>query len=172
MKALLVPGTRARRHVRRLVAGAIHAVRQVATGGRPRPEARILSYHRIDDEPHRSCVTPQAFREQMHHLRNEGYDVVPLATVAAQLERRSGFAPRTVAITFDDGFADNYLQAFPVLSAFGIPATIFVTVAGIGGRLTFCVIGRRGSRHSPGSSCARCCADQSRWAHIRSPTRG
>lgn len=136
MKALLAPGARARGHIRRLLTGSIQTVRRVASGGQPRPEARVLYYHRIDDEPHRSCVTPRAFREQMHYLRSEGYRVIPLATVAAQLERAVDFSPRTVAITFDDGFADNYVHAFPVLSELGIPATIFVTVAGIGGKLT------------------------------------
>ena len=136
MKALLAPGARARGHIRRLLTGSIQTVRRVASGGQPRPEARVLYYHRIDDEPHRSCVTPRAFREQMHYLRSEGYRVIPLAAVAAQLERAVDFSPRTVAITFDDGFADNYGHAFPVLSELEIPATIFVTVAGIGGKLT------------------------------------
>lgn len=126
----------ARRHVRRLLSGGIHRLRRLASGGQPRPEARVLYYHRIDHEAHRSCVTPKAFREQMHYLRSEGYQIVPLATVAAKLEQATEFEPRTVAITFDDGFRDNYLNAFPVLSAFDIPATIFVTVAEIGGRLT------------------------------------
>lgn len=136
MKSLLEPGSRARRHVRRVVAGGIHAARQVAHGWQPRSEARVLCYHRIDDEQHRSCVTPQAFRDQMQYLRDSGFDIVPLITIAEHLDRRAGFAPRTVAVTFDDGFADNYHHAFPVLRALDIPATVFVAADSMGGRLT------------------------------------
>jgi peptidoglycan/xylan/chitin deacetylase (PgdA/CDA1 family) len=93
--------------------------------------ARILYYHRIDDEWHRSCVTPRAFREQMQYLGDAGFQVVPLAALAST----RSLGPRAVALTFDDGFADNYERAFPVLAERGLPATIFVTVGAVGGAL-------------------------------------
>jgi peptidoglycan/xylan/chitin deacetylase (PgdA/CDA1 family) len=133
---VLTPGSRARRHVRGMVAGGLHAAQRLWRAGRPRQEARVLYYHRIDDEPHRSCVTPQAFREQMQYLRDHGYRVVALDDIATALTRGLPFPPNTIAVTFDDGFADNYERAFPVLAALGLPATIFVTVDAVGGRLT------------------------------------
>lgn len=136
MMSLLTPGSRARRHVRRAVASGFYAARQVTSGGRPRHEARVLYYHRIDDEPHRSCVTPRAFGEQMRFLRAGGYRLLSLDEIATALENGTEFPPRSVAVTFDDGFGDNYTHAFPVLAHLDIPATIFVTVAAIGGRLT------------------------------------
>jgi len=135
MRSLLEPGSQTRRRVRRVVASGIHAARQVAHGWQPRAEARVLCYHRIDDENHRSCVTPQAFRDQMQYLRDSDFNIVALETIAQHLDRGTEFTPRTVAVTFDDGFADNYHEAFPVLRALGIPATVFVAVDAVGGRL-------------------------------------
>jgi peptidoglycan/xylan/chitin deacetylase (PgdA/CDA1 family) len=136
MRTLLVPGSRTRQQVRRILARSIQAGRRVMDGGRPRAEARIIYYHRIDAEAHRSCVTPRAFREQMQHLRAEGYHTIALPDLATAIGLGLPPAPRTVVVTFDDGFADNYAVAYPVLAALGIPATIFVTVDAVGGRLT------------------------------------
>jgi len=94
--------------------------------------ARVIYYHRIDSEEHRSCVAPRMFAEQMALLRAEGFHVVPLHELAANLAEKRPFAPRTVAVTFDDGFADNYTAAFPVLQRERIPATIFLTAGYIG----------------------------------------
>lgn len=136
MRALLELGSPARSRARRALATSIHTVRQVVGGGRPRPEARVLCYHRIDTEEHRSCVTPHAFRDQMTYLRDQGYGVVSLETIADTLTRGEPFAPRTIAITFDDGFADNYEHALPVLTSLNIPATVFVAVSAVGKHLT------------------------------------
>jgi peptidoglycan/xylan/chitin deacetylase (PgdA/CDA1 family) len=107
----------------------------MSQAGRARAEARVLYYHRIDDEWHRSCVAPAAFRAQMTHLREHGYRVVPLAELRAALAVREPIAPRTVAITFDDGYADNHTHALPVLAELGLPATVFVTVGAMGNQL-------------------------------------
>ncbi len=95
--------------------------------------ARILYYHRVEDEAHRSCVRPAAFAEQMSYLRREGYTVLPLAAVREHLDEKRPFPERTVLVTFDDGFADNYVNAFPILQREGIPMTLFLTADYIGG---------------------------------------
>ena len=97
------------------------------------PSLRIVYYHRIDDEDHRSCVTPRAFAEQMRWLRTEGFSVLRFDAIAEYLESGRPFPDRSVVITFDDGFADNHRNAFPVLASEGIPATIFLATGFIEG---------------------------------------
>ncbi len=133
---LLTPGSRARRVLRTALGAGLTAALRVTGADRAQAGARVLYYHRIDEELHRSCVTPRAFREQMQFLRNSSYRIVPLGTLLRAFEAGEEFAPRTVAVTFDDGFADNYENAFPVLAELGIPATIFVTTAALGSTLS------------------------------------
>jgi peptidoglycan/xylan/chitin deacetylase (PgdA/CDA1 family) len=109
--------------------GALNAVR-----GQPPGTARVIYYHRIDDEPHRSCVSRAAFADQMRLLRGEGFHVVPFASLRGYLEEGRPFPERTVSVTFDDGFADNHQNALPVLLRESIPATVFLTASFIGGR--------------------------------------
>jgi len=112
------------RGARRLASEALHLARRVRPARRG--TARVVYYHRIDEEQHRSCVTPSAFAEQMAWLRSEGFNVVPLASLRAHLDEHRAFPERTVALTFDDGFADNHTHAFPVLARHQLPATIFL----------------------------------------------
>jgi peptidoglycan/xylan/chitin deacetylase (PgdA/CDA1 family) len=135
MRGLLTPGSRTRRVLRSAIGAGLAAAVRVARAGRAAAEGRVLYYHRIDDEWHRSCVTPAAFRAQMTHLREHGYRVVPLAELRAALAVGEPIAPRTVAITFDDGYADNHTHALPVLAGLGMPATVFVTVGAMDGEL-------------------------------------
>lgn len=90
----------------------------------------ILLYHRIasdPDDPFRLCVTPEHFDEHLEVLRQH-CDSVPLAAVI----RRSRPAKRPrVAVTFDDGYADNLHAGAPILEKAGVPATVYVTTGSI-----------------------------------------
>lgn len=91
----------------------------------------ILTYHHVgkipDSHPQSSLfVSPEEFRRQMAFLRKNGFTVVSLDDIRAGLTGEKILSPRSVAITFDDGFEDNYLNAFPIIREYGYPATIFV----------------------------------------------
>lgn len=94
----------------------------------------ILTYHSIAPawfEPLNN-VQPEHFVQQMAYLRQQGYVVLSLSQfIDAQ---RSGRAHdrKSVVITFDDGYENNYAAAYPVLKKYGFPATIFVEVAHLG----------------------------------------
>jgi peptidoglycan/xylan/chitin deacetylase (PgdA/CDA1 family) len=94
--------------------------------------AVILAYHRVaqpETDVHGLCVSPDEFRSQVRHLRAE-YSVTSLEGLADAV--RAGAVPdRSVAITFDDGYLDNYTVASPILLDLGLPATFFVTTDGL-----------------------------------------
>jgi peptidoglycan/xylan/chitin deacetylase (PgdA/CDA1 family) len=93
---------------------------------------RVLLYHAIEEPSPEDRlglrVSPEAFREQMVWLKDEGFTVVPLTALAAGPAQ-----PRTVAITFDDGYASQ-VAAAAILEEFGFPATFFVVPAFLDGR--------------------------------------
>ena len=95
----------------------------------------ILMYHSIDytaDKSDRMFVSPQVFEKQMKFLRDRGYNVIPLEEAVGYISRRARPPARTVAITIDDGYENNYKYAYPVLKKYDIPATIFVIVGLVG----------------------------------------
>lgn len=90
-------------------------------------------YHRIAHDscdPYSLCVAPERFVEQLQVLLARS-DVVSLDDL-----RQPGSRPR-VAITFDDGYADNLFDALPVVEHFGIPITVFVTSRMVGSTTGF-----------------------------------
>ena len=79
-----------------------------------------------DPKEKRYCCHPEAFKKQMAYLKRVGYQVVGLDDLTNSIINNSALPQKSIAITFDDGFADNYENAFPVLQEYGFPATVFV----------------------------------------------
>lgn len=90
----------------------------------------VLMYHRVatlTEDPYGLAVHPRRFAEQVRHLSGLGC-VVPLS----EMIRRGRAA--TIALTFDDGYADNATLAAPLLAQAGLPATFFITTRQLGAR--------------------------------------
>jgi len=97
--------------------------------------AVILGYHRVIDgpDPYQLAVSPERFAEHMAVLARMARPL-PLGDLPDLLVR--GEVPkRTVAVSFDDGYADVLHLAKPLLAQFGIPATVFVTSGALGREL-------------------------------------
>ncbi|CAI08569.1 polysaccharide deacetylase family protein [Aromatoleum aromaticum] len=97
----------------------------------------ILIFHRVlpDADPLR-LGDPDAntFRWQMR-LLSRHFNVLPLHEAALRLRERC-LPARAACVTFDDGYADNYTTALPILREFGISATFFISTAYLdGGRM-------------------------------------
>jgi peptidoglycan/xylan/chitin deacetylase (PgdA/CDA1 family) len=102
--------------------------------GRLSSKVMILLYHRVRPapcfDPYVLGVTPEHFGEHLEILRRQGR---PMHLRQAVQALRDGNLPRrAVVLTFDDGYADNLLNAKPVLERFDFPATVFVTAGYVG----------------------------------------
>lgn len=101
----------------------------------PHQKALVLLYHRVGSiapDPWSLCVTPEHFEEHLQVLQR--YRRVRLDQIVPG--ERSWSGPR-VAVTFDDGYADNFEIARPLLERFETPATFFITTGGIDSHLEF-----------------------------------
>ncbi len=93
----------------------------------------ILMYHYVSIPPAGAdsvrrdlSVTPQRFEEQLLYLREAGYTCITLYDLALALQIGQPLPAKPVVITFDDGYRDNYTQAFPLLRQYGFAATFFL----------------------------------------------
>jgi peptidoglycan/xylan/chitin deacetylase (PgdA/CDA1 family) len=95
----------------------------------------IIMYHSVnpksDPVMKRLIVSPKTFERHMRFLKEYHYNVLPLEALAKLIKEKK-IPPKTIAITFDDGYRDNYTYAFPVLKKYNLPATIFIIVNEVG----------------------------------------
>jgi len=132
----------------------------------------ILMYHSISDERESGHsyfwinTSPKQFADQMKFFHNNRYKVISISKAlkllraegkahttrkSQQSNHRSSLHPmiqspnssKYVVLTFDDGYSDFYVHAFPILKQFGFPATLFLPTAFIDGKRP----GLRGKEH-------------------------
>lgn len=90
-----------------------------------RSRAVVLYYHRIGATDVLTTSTEE-FSRQLHYFKNR-YECISLAELCRRLREGQGFRRRSIVITFDDGYRDNFTQAAPLLKEKGLTATFFVS---------------------------------------------
>lgn len=104
-----------------LLAGFLCLEREAAVG------VPVLSYHQVNDEDDNALTIPRAaFEQQMAYLHDNGYHAITPDQLDAYLTEGAPLPEKPVLITFDDGYRDNYENAFPILQKYGMTATIFL----------------------------------------------
>ncbi len=98
----------------------------------------ILLYHRVDTpetDPQLLCVTPEHFKQHLEILKSN-FHPIRLSELARSLQKKE-LHPKAVVITFDDGYADNFYNAKPLLEHYHVPATIFIATDYLEGKHEF-----------------------------------
>lgn len=93
--------------------------------------ASILMYHSISNEDVFFTVRPKNFEKQLQYLKKKHYQIIFLSELINRLKKQEDIS-RCVCLTFDDGYLDNYNNAFPLLKKYQCSATIFLTTGRIG----------------------------------------
>ena len=102
----------------------------------------ILIYHSVRPHgPNQSAiqkyydVAPEAFEKQLKYLKDNGYVIISLTYLVDALRENITLPPKSIIITFDDGWRNQYAYAFPLLQKYVNTATFFVVSDYVGGGL-------------------------------------
>ncbi|MHB8623214.1 MAG: polysaccharide deacetylase family protein [Sulfuricaulis sp.] len=92
----------------------------------------VLMYHHVGPHPGLVTVSPATFEAHMAYLARQGYHALGADEFLEFIQGQRALAARNVLITFDDGYLDNYVYAYPILKRYGLKATIFAITGLIG----------------------------------------
>jgi glycosyltransferase involved in cell wall biosynthesis/peptidoglycan/xylan/chitin deacetylase (PgdA/CDA1 family) len=134
-----------RSHIRRIItwgAGRAAAGLNALFGPQGDNGFGILMYHRVAPRDRGLAaptwnVTPHQFRTQLQGLLARGFEAWPLTKLIEARRQRLRIPSNAFAVTFDDGYENNYQRAWPILRDLGIPATIFLATSYLNGSEPF-----------------------------------
>ncbi|MEW6096776.1 MAG: polysaccharide deacetylase family protein [bacterium] len=103
--------------------------------------AVILRYHSVADlkDENFAYASPQItvstknFEEQIRYLAKR-YNIISLEDIVLHIKEDKPLPKNSLAITFDDGYKDNYLNAYPILKKYGVTATFFLAAGCLNGK--------------------------------------
>lgn len=94
----------------------------------------VLYYHSVKESADNEVtITPENLKTQLKYIKDEGYITLTLNELKEYLLNNSPIPNKSIVITFDDGYMDNYYNAFPILKDFNMVATIFCITSALDG---------------------------------------
>lgn len=114
----------------------------------------VLMYHHVSPSPGLVTLSPGNFRAQMRWLAEHGYSTVGCDDLAEFIEGKP-LPAKSVLLTFDDGYLDNYVYAHPVLAEFGLTAALFIVTGRIGAGAARACAGEGGVPETPAHSACK-----------------
>lgn len=103
-------------------------------------------------------IFPGLFKEHLRILKQGRFRVILLRELISLIQGNESIPPRTIVITFDDGYKNNVLNAFPLLQQVGFRATFFLIAGAIGAKKPF--------RHLLWDSASRICQSKNPFARV------
>lgn len=91
----------------------------------------VLMYHHVSPNPGLVTVSPENFRAHMRYLAEHGWHTLTLDDLARFLAG-DPMPAKSVVITFDDGYLDNWVHAHPIMAEYGLHGAIFIVTGWIG----------------------------------------
>jgi len=95
----------------------------------------IVMYHSVSPAVAKGnllAVSAATFEKQMSFLKRHHYNVAALGNIKDYISGKKKIPGRSIVLTFDDGYKDNYTYAFPILKKYNFPAAIFIIVSEVG----------------------------------------
>lgn len=100
------------------------------------PAVPVLMYHNINDnyreENSNIEISNGAFAEHLEYIKKEGYTTITVDEYVKYLNGEGKLPSKPIIITFDDGYLNNYTNAYPLLKKMDMKATIFIVTGRMG----------------------------------------
>ena len=94
----------------------------------------VLYYHSVEQSADNEVtITPEILKTQLKYIKDEGYVTLTLSDLKEYLLNNSPIPNKSILITFDDGYMNNYNNAFPILKDLNMVATIFCITSNLDG---------------------------------------
>lgn len=133
----------------------------------------VLMYHHVRPGAGMIATTPEHFEDQLKWLAKNGYTTLTTAQFARHLQGE-GVPRRSILLTFDDGYLDNWVYAYPLLKKYGFKATIFLVTSWIQDGPLRPILGQEGLPDTPEHRACEVLIEQGRsdeaalrWSEIR-----
>ncbi|MDO5516761.1 MAG: polysaccharide deacetylase family protein [Clostridium sp.] len=94
----------------------------------------VLYYHSVNDEiDNEVTISPKILKKELEYIKDQGYITLSMDDVRNYLLNNKPIPEKSILITFDDGYMDNYYYAFPILKDLNMKATIFCITSELDG---------------------------------------